>query len=575
MKGIFLFAFMLLAATVVAECPNGCSGAGKCGAKDMCTCHKNYQGNDCSQRTCPNGYAHVDIPKGDLDMDRTRTSAWGLLSGTPQVYPEGTYEYYNPGAQTGEGHFYAECSNNGLCDRETGTCVCFENYSGNACQRTVCPNDCNGHGTCESISELATTAAGTLFHKGTDTGDTTYALWDKKTSYGCKCDPRFYGPDCSQRRCKVGVDPLYSSIGTEVYETISIRVAAVEQTPAPGPSTSQLGPTSWIRITFFDYWGEAYITDRIVMNVALLADTITSIADALKALPNNVINDVTCENAASTILVTGTRHYEVPDYTIADSDAIYAVCQFKSNPGKLRLPKISEYSVADDLGSTPTLIVDITGTFSRGENTDLAMTVSAATVSEMTIGASFDMTLSATPEFATSNVLMKVLGQYFLATTVATTTVTMAYESHLAVTAASTEALYYSTEVATEDTDTVDAVAIGSFEFTMTNGGGGVITSVVPGNVLFFENQFFVAVAVEAAKITVDRPFYGKSLGTGPTVSAAAKKLYYWTTWPTVNTYEYVSECSGRGLCDGESGLCSCFKGYSNDNCDTQNTMAF
>ena len=148
----------------------------------------------------------------------------------------------------------------------------------------------------------------------------------------------------------------------------------------------------------------------------------------------------------------------------------------------------------------------------------------------------------------------------------------MAYESYL-TTFSGFEPLYYGSDVATKDTDTVDAVAIGSYEFTMTN--SGPTTSVVPGNVLFFENQFFVAVAVEAAKITVDRPFYGKSLGTGPTVSAAAKKLYYWTTWPTVNTYEYVSECSGRGLCDGESGLCSCFKGYSNDNCDTQNTMAF
>jgi hypothetical protein len=34
--------------------------------------------------------------------------------------------------------------------------------------------------------------------------------------------------------------------------------------------------------------------------------------------------------------------------------------------------------------------------------------------------------------------------------------------------------------------------------------------------------------------------------------------------------YQYVSECSNRGVCDTESGLCSCFSGYTHNNCDTQ-----
>ena len=39
-------------------------------------------------------------------------------------------------------------------------------------------------------------------------------------------------------------------------------------------------------------------------------------------------------------------------------------------------------------------------------------------------------------------------------------------------------------------------------------------------------------------------------------------------------TYQYVSQCSNRGACDSSTGVCKCFKGYSNDNCDTQNMLA-
>lgn len=54
---------------VKAECPGGCSGHGMCGAKDMCTCYRNWKGNDCADRICPYAHAFVTSPQGDLNFD--------------------------------------------------------------------------------------------------------------------------------------------------------------------------------------------------------------------------------------------------------------------------------------------------------------------------------------------------------------------------------------------------------------------------------------------------------------------------------------------------------------------------
>lgn len=35
---------------VSSECPNSCSGHGKCGAYDSCACFRGFTGGDCAQR---------------------------------------------------------------------------------------------------------------------------------------------------------------------------------------------------------------------------------------------------------------------------------------------------------------------------------------------------------------------------------------------------------------------------------------------------------------------------------------------------------------------------------------------
>jgi hypothetical protein len=39
-------------------------------------------------------------------------------------------------------------------------------------------------------------------------------------------------------------------------------------------------------------------------------------------------------------------------------------------------------------------------------------------------------------------------------------------------------------------------------------------------------------------------------------------------------SYEYVSQCSNRGMCDSVSGICKCFSGYTGVDCSIQSALS-
>jgi len=149
-------------------CENHCSNHGTCETNLNCNCYTGLDGEpewtgpDCSLRTCPKDLAWVGDVQNANDL-----------------------------------HPMAECSNKGACDRSTGICNCFPGYEGVACQRTVCPNNCNDRGSCWPEKLLATKA------------DRTYQLpWDSMKHVGCFCDKGYRGPACEFQECPSGTDPL-------------------------------------------------------------------------------------------------------------------------------------------------------------------------------------------------------------------------------------------------------------------------------------------------------------------------------------------------------------------------------
>lgn len=94
-------------------------------------------------------------------------------------------------------HPMMECSNMGVCDRVTGTCSCYPNYQGLACEHISCPNDCNNDGVCLTQHQLAD-EAGRVYND----------VWDANKHVGCMCDLGRRGFDCSLVECPSGPDPM-------------------------------------------------------------------------------------------------------------------------------------------------------------------------------------------------------------------------------------------------------------------------------------------------------------------------------------------------------------------------------
>lgn len=231
-----IFASALSAA--LASCPNACSGRGECDTNDQCNCYlegkvlnaagnpgaeddlqAQFTGADCSLMTCPRGISFTTVASSTFHETAV------------------------------------ECSDAGVCDRTTGMCTCYEGHEGSACQRTTCPNECNGHGVCQDNTDFAEDYARAFsvqintkrYTPRCTVGESvdevncprqlehlddyyttfmaTYdGAWDSTLQTGCLCDSGYYGADCSMRECPSNSDPLDTSCTTENADGIEVNI---------------------------------------------------------------------------------------------------------------------------------------------------------------------------------------------------------------------------------------------------------------------------------------------------------------------------------------------------------------
>merc|ERR1711871_187803 len=268
-----------------------------------------------------------------------------------------------------------------------------------------------------------TRVAGSTNHHSYDSAieeSYSYNLWDQDKTMGCKCDPVYYGADCSLKKCKYGVDPLFYDHEGVIRQTTVVHVGS------GGTASENLGGT--FKIVFYDVFGEKYVTKPIAARGASAA----TVKLALQALPNGVIaknnQDVTAEQP-NAVTVSAQKSASAPGVdqaggigggsegdgaglgTKGDFGSEYTIT-FKTNPGILKSIEIDTRNV-NNKGSPDYWVANARqGQFSSRYTTNLGR-VQVLMYGSKHLYTNTDLTSTGSSQLQNAVDLVKVGGQEF------------------------------------------------------------------------------------------------------------------------------------------------------------------
>lgn len=602
-----IFCFSSQLQEVLSRCENNCNGHGDCSGTNQCDCQRGYSGVDCGDRNCPTGRAFIDSPAGDLNYDnKIGVDTIRQASVTTQPSSEQYFADYGSARMAhlmsedwDEAHHNAECSNKGFCDKLTGTCTCFAGYTGAACQRVYCPNDCSGHGICKT-------------YFGSE-----YKLWDAEKSAYCQCDTGFEGPSCNQRQCPMWVDPREE--GTfDVSSMIRIGFKAFKNVPYVNASKLPLGKFHFT-ISIRDQYGDQWTTKAIELRYMdqKLSDFSTN-ANIL-AVPTLQRKDEFSKETHVSHLVKSYLE-ELPNKAsgVLQVHEVYTALIDKTTTS-LTFGKKFDVSSGSDIDS---FYCDKEGWSSSSTNTDcktkglIGCGISLFDVA--TAGArngdyDYDKFVSNT---CSTNKVLLVNEANTWASSSSQKIVTHTNGGSKAIGQAYYQYPRYINNGGASLEEQANAYKVRMPRFTKSQelNGNFLINDEVDGNVinglnLFirFEKPYFPADTIRIDYFfSNEKPLNGDDIittevyeGTCSTKDCKTKNangivnikdmtslrrwdseyfpqsLSYTTVDPTSKERSIKNHvCGRRGLCDPSTGMCSCFAGYTGTACQTQNALA-